>query len=67
MLELKILICLYRNGGERYKTFIHLGVDAVIGMHPHVPQGWELIDGKPIFYSLGNFYFDMHSDNPSIL
>ena len=49
---------------ERYKTFIHLGVDAVIGMHPHVPQGWELIDGKPIFYSLGNFYFDMHSDNP---
>ena len=43
---------------ERYKTFIHLGVDAVIGMHPHVPQGWELIDGKPIFYSLGNFLFD---------
>lgn len=49
---------------ERYKSFIHLGVDAVIGMHPHVPQGWELINGKPIFYSLGNFYFDMHSDIP---
>lgn len=49
---------------ERYKQFIRLGADAIIGMHPHVPQGWEFVEGKPIFYSLGNFYFDMHSDTP---
>lgn len=49
---------------ERYRSLINLGVDAIIGMHPHVPQGWELIDGKPVFYSLGNFCFDMYSDTP---
>ena len=43
---------------ELYQTFIDWGADAVIGTHPHVPQGWETYKGKPIFYSLGNFYFD---------
>ena len=43
---------------ELYHTFIEWGADAVIGTHPHVPQGWETYNGKPIFYSLGNFYFD---------
>lgn len=41
-----------------YKHFIDLGADGVIGTHPHVPQGWESYKGKPICYSLGNFYFD---------
>ncbi|HQK69206.1 MAG TPA: CapA family protein [Bacteroidales bacterium] len=44
---------------DRYRQLIDSGADAVIGGHPHVPQGWELYKGKPIFYSLGNFYFDM--------
>lgn len=43
---------------EKYKDFIDWGADAVIGTHPHVPQGWEEYKGKPIFYSLGNLYFD---------
>lgn len=43
---------------ELYRNFIDWGADAVIGTHPHVPQGWEEYNGKPIFYSLGNFYFD---------
>lgn len=33
------------------------GADAIIGHHPHVPQGMETLDGKPIVYSLGNFVF----------
>ena len=33
------------------------GADLVIGMHPHVLQGIELIDDTPVFYSLGNFIF----------
>lgn len=33
------------------------GADAVIGHHPHVPQGVEWYQGKPILYSLGNFVF----------
>src|SRR5690606_3657601 len=43
---------------DRYRELIDLGADAVIGTHPHVPQGIEIYNKKPIFYSLGNFYFD---------
>lgn len=42
---------------EKYRSFIDLGADAVVATHPHVPQGWEIYRGKPIFYSLGNFCF----------
>lgn len=41
-----------------YKKFIDWGADAVIASHPHCPQGWEWYKDKPIYYSLGNFYFD---------
>ncbi len=43
---------------ETYKMWIDLGADAVIASHPHVPQGYEWYNGKPICYSLGNFCFD---------
>lgn len=36
---------------------IQHGADIVIGHHPHIAQGVELHDGKPIVYSLGNFAF----------
>ena len=50
---------------ERYKTFIDLGVDAVIASHPHVPQGKEIYKGKTIYYSLGNFFFErMNGKDP---
>lgn len=42
----------------RYRDFIDYGADGVIGTHPHCPQGWEEYNGKPIFYSLGNFFFN---------
>jgi poly-gamma-glutamate synthesis protein (capsule biosynthesis protein) len=41
------------------KTFIDAGADLIIGAHPHVLQGMEQYKGKWIFYSLGNFIFDM--------
>lgn len=37
---------------------IQSGADMIIGNHPHWVQGIELIDGKLINYSLGNFIFD---------
>ncbi len=43
---------------DRYRELIDIGADAVIAMHPHVPQGTEVYKDKPIFYSLGNFCFD---------
>ncbi len=36
---------------------IDLGVDLVIGTHPHVLQGFEKYKGRMICYSLGNFSF----------
>jgi poly-gamma-glutamate synthesis protein (capsule biosynthesis protein) len=48
----------------RYQELIELGVDVIIGHHPHVPQGWEMYKGGLIFYSLGNFYFDTESQSP---
>ena len=40
-----------------YRTFIECGADAVIAMHTHCPQGYEYYLGKPIIYSMGNFFF----------
>lgn len=42
----------------RYHDFIDFGADGVIASHPHCPQGWEEYNGKPVFYSLGNFLFN---------
>ena len=40
------------------RLMIDAGADAVIGGHPHQLQDTERYNGKPIFYSLGNFMFD---------
>ena len=51
---------------ERQVRMAHLmidsGADAVVGGHPHVTQNIEIYQGKPIFYSLGNFVFDGFKD-----
>ncbi len=39
---------------------IDAGADLIIGSHPHVVQEIEEYKGKLIFYSLGNFIFDMY-------
>ncbi len=39
---------------------VEAGADVIIGHHPHVVQGLEIYQGKPIFYSLGNFIFDQY-------
>lgn len=38
---------------------IDLGFDLIIGLHPHVLQGYEVYKGKYIYYSIGNFVFNM--------
>ena len=40
--------------------YIDAGADIVIGAHPHILQGIEYYNGKPILYSLGNFWFDSY-------
>jgi poly-gamma-glutamate synthesis protein (capsule biosynthesis protein) len=39
------------------KQYIEAGADLIVGSHPHVLQGIEYYNGKPIVYSLGNFMF----------
>jgi poly-gamma-glutamate capsule biosynthesis protein CapA/YwtB (metallophosphatase superfamily) len=38
---------------------IDAGADLILGHHAHLPKGIEVYKGKPIFYSMGNFAFDM--------
>lgn len=38
-------------------AIIESGADAIVGHHPHIYQGIEIHDGRPIIYSLGNFIF----------
>lgn len=38
------------------------GADLVIGAHTHCLQGVSYIDGKPVFFSLGNFVFGSDID-----
>ena len=40
------------------EQMVAAGADAVIGSHTHCLQGINLIDGAPVFYSLGNFWFN---------
>jgi poly-gamma-glutamate synthesis protein (capsule biosynthesis protein) len=40
------------------RSYIDAGADIVIGCHPHVMQGLEFYKGKPIAYSLGNYWFN---------
>jgi poly-gamma-glutamate capsule biosynthesis protein CapA/YwtB (metallophosphatase superfamily) len=39
-----------------------MGVDAIIGHHPHVVRGFETVGACPIYYSLGNFFFSDFQD-----
>lgn len=38
--------------------YIDAGADLVVGSHTHCLQGMEYYKGKPVIYSLGNFWFN---------
>lgn len=48
---------------EKAHKLVDAGADVVLGSHPHVIQPIEIYNGKPVFYSLGNFLFDQISTN----
>jgi len=39
------------------RELVSMGADLIIGHHPHVVRGMEIVDSCPVFYSIGNFYF----------
>ena len=48
---------------DTYRALAAEHPDAIVAHHPHVPQGLEIYDGVPIFYSLGNYMFYMGVPN----
>lgn len=44
------------------RTAIELGANLVVGHHPHVVQGYEVVAGVPVVYSLGNAVFGGNRD-----
>jgi poly-gamma-glutamate synthesis protein (capsule biosynthesis protein) len=67
------LVIVSFHGGKEYveepdlrtrrqlESLVNAGADIVVGHHPHVPQGIEVLNGRVIFYSLGNFIFNQSS------
>ena len=43
---------------ETGKAYLDAGADVIIGAHSHCLQGMEYYEGKPIIYSLGNYWFN---------
>jgi len=52
------------EGGERklMRNLEAAGADAVVGGHPHVLRGIQVINKMVVFYSMGNFLFDNNRD-----
>ena len=44
------------------RAAVAAGADAILGGHPHILKGCELIDGRPVFHSLCNFATDLKMD-----
>lgn len=43
---------------ELAKQFVEAGADVIIGGHTHCLQGVDFVQGVPVIYSLGNFWFN---------
>jgi poly-gamma-glutamate synthesis protein (capsule biosynthesis protein) len=65
------MVFVYAHWGEEYqpppahvraaaRAFIDAGASAVFGSHPHVVLEKEVYEGRPVYYSLGNFLFDQY-------
>jgi poly-gamma-glutamate synthesis protein (capsule biosynthesis protein) len=46
------------------RELARMGADLVIGDHPHVVRGMEVIRSCLVFYSIGNFYFSYEPNPP---
>lgn len=49
------------------KQLIDAGADVVVGDHPHQLQGIDFHEGKPIFYSIGNYWFSRFAKYTTLL
>jgi poly-gamma-glutamate synthesis protein (capsule biosynthesis protein) len=52
---------------EKAQALVDAGADLIVGAHPHVLQNIEYIDGVPVFYSLGNYFFSAGARDSGVL
>lgn len=52
---------------ETGRQYIDAGADVIIGSHSHCLQGIEFYNGKPIIYSVGNFWFDEYTEDTMLV
>ena len=52
--------CDYPISGQEafFRSLIDMGADMIVGTQAHQPQTFELYKDKPIYYGLGNLFFD---------
>ncbi len=49
------------------KSYAAAGADLIVGAHSHCLQGFEYVDGVPVLYSLGNFWFSSKDRDSGVL
>ncbi len=52
---------------ETARDYVAAGADLIVGAHAHRLQGIEFVDGKAVFYNLGNFWFDNYDIEVGLL
>lgn len=48
---------------KTYRFLVERGADMVINSHQHCFSGYEIYQGRPIVYGLGNFFFDNNASS----
>ena len=48
-------------------AYAEAGADLIVGAHPHILQGAGWRGDVPVFYSLGNFWFNMETQDTALL
>ena len=52
---------------DQAKKMVDAGADLIVGAHPHIWQKVEYINGVPVIYSLGNFWFNSKTMDTGLL
>lgn len=52
---------------QQAPIYARAGVDLIIGDHPHCLQKMDSVEGVPVIYSLGNFWFNSRTQNSCVV
>ena len=52
---------------EKAEDLAEAGADLIVGAHPHCLQNIEYVNGVPVFYSLGNYFFSASTRDSGVL